>query len=310
MRPPPALPVITNKQYRPGSGPLVLYTHADGSGIEVVEIRVVEDECLDKGRTYIIWIPSKAVERSVPQMKLDADVRGTRLGGFVNADSRDDLPIVPSGEAASIPMSFSGEKATFSSARSLYLFMLIFTATLFVQFSTGSIPALNIPIKSGSSDESRITSKNNLNLSHLRSSRNQQVGGGRGGEDKVTQNGDPHTPVTGGAKRRMVDRETPNGTPYSTDEISTPASDETPANKKNSGERGTHWVSAVYEIKRRENTVLLAARGRRSVGVSLGDHLDEEHDNNDEIEGSSSDGSSTQFFTSTRIQTAKITHGK
>jgi len=147
MRPPPALPVTTNKQYLPGSCPLALYTHADGSGIEVVEIRVVEDEYLGQDRTYIIWIPSKAVERSVPHTKLDADVRGTRLGDFVTAVIRDDLPIVPTCVAASTPISFFSEKTTISSARCLYLFMFIFAASFVVLFSTGPIPTLSIPIK-------------------------------------------------------------------------------------------------------------------------------------------------------------------
>jgi len=68
-------------------------------------------------------------------------------------------------------------------------------------------------------------------------------------------------------------------------------------------------VSVVYEIKRKENTVLLAAQERGSVGVPLGEHFDEEHEENDEVKGSSSDASSTSVgsFCTTASSAANAT---
>ena len=68
-------------------------------------------------------------------------------------------------------------------------------------------------------------------------------------------------------------------------------------------------MSVVYEIKRKENTVLLAAQGSGSVWVPLGDHIDDEHEEKSEVEGSSSEAFSTRVgsFSTTASSAANTT---
>ena len=68
-------------------------------------------------------------------------------------------------------------------------------------------------------------------------------------------------------------------------------------------------MSVVYEIKRKENTVLLAAQGSGSLWVPLGDHIDDEHEEKNEVEGSSSEASSTRVgsFSTTASSAANAT---